>query len=186
MMSETIVPSTIPSVKKTPTKIPTCSLLSSGTLDGAQTAIKVPKYPLVKPNRDIFTILNQSASSPNNPLGGTLQTIKNDVTTKITLPYERMYVSFNPSCANGYPPNHLPIVSNTLKMKTSNNVYHDSLVNGLVPLKNFKFVSQVTPGQIARVIKKIKHIVDSGFQARIKLCFIIIKKATNGDTFLAG
>ena len=34
----TILPSTIPTVMKTPTKVPTASLLSSGALDGDLTA----------------------------------------------------------------------------------------------------------------------------------------------------
>lgn len=81
----TIDPMRIPRVKNRPIKVPTCSLESSGALEGALIAHWVLQYPLVNEKIIIFTILNQSEFSPKSQEGATSLAINTKVAIKITL-----------------------------------------------------------------------------------------------------
>lgn len=64
-------PIIIPKVKKIEMNIPTDSFKSLGALEGDLIAHNVLAKPLVIENKNMLTILNQSALYPNSHEGGT-------------------------------------------------------------------------------------------------------------------
>jgi hypothetical protein len=112
-----IEPIIIPRVRNTPMKFPTCSLLSSGALEGAFMAHYVEQYPLLAAKAIILIILNQSEFSPNNQDGFVWKPIKMKVTMKIALAHVDIITKVSDPNAKGYPPSHLPKVSMRLKVK---------------------------------------------------------------------
>lgn len=85
----------------------------------------------------MLMILNQSASWPNKPEGGTSREMSTKVTIKITLEYVRMSTNLSEPYPKDCPASHLPTVSHTLKIMMKIRAVQDPLrAPSLIPSIN--------------------------------------------------